>query len=88
MRRFVWDNKKAACNVRKHRVSFLEALGVLADPLALYTSDPDHPDRELAIGSSTGGRLLVVVFCEQDHTVRIISAREANRNERKEYEEG
>ena len=41
--RFVWDPRKAALNQRKHQVSFLEALTVFADPLALLFDDPRTP---------------------------------------------
>ena len=34
------------------------------------------------------GRLLVVAFTERDDRIRIISARLATRNERRQYEEG
>jgi uncharacterized DUF497 family protein len=84
MRRVVWDPGKARANLRKHRVSFAEAATVLTDPLARYMPDPDHADREIGIGMATGGDLLVVVFSERDEMIRIISAREANRHERKE----
>lgn len=51
--------------------------------------DPDHAEREIAVGVSAAGRALVVVFLEEsDGTIRIISARKANRHERQDYEEG
>jgi len=37
-----WDPKKAASNLRKHRVSFHEAATVLEDPLSTTFPDPDH----------------------------------------------
>jgi uncharacterized DUF497 family protein len=87
MRQIGWDSRKARANVRKHSVTFSEASTVLADPLARYMIDPDHADREIGIGASERGRLLVVVFSETDGVVRIISARLANPHERKEHEE-
>jgi uncharacterized DUF497 family protein len=39
---FLWDEKKAASNSRKHRVSFEEASTVFLDPLARTYVDPDH----------------------------------------------
>lgn len=88
---FAWDATKASLNSRKHGVTFGEAATVFADPLAKIADDPDHSideERELILGSSARGRLLVVFFCQKDALVRIISARVATRNERYVYEEG
>ncbi|MFO0828748.1 MAG: BrnT family toxin [Phycisphaerales bacterium] len=89
--RFDWDRRKAADNVRKHRVSFDEAATVFADERAILIDDPDHPgdegDRLVLIGISARLRLLVVVHCfrESNSVIRIISARRANRREESEY---
>jgi uncharacterized protein len=55
--------------------------------------DPHHSeteDRFLRIGHSTGGRLLLIVFCEREFggVIRLISARKATAKETKTYEEG
>ena len=42
----------------------------------------------MTMGTSTAGRLLVVIHADGDDEVRIISARVATRRERKEYEDG
>ena len=52
--RFEWDGEKAAANVKKHHVSFDEAVTVFYDPLAATFGDPDFRGRE----SSRHGRLL------------------------------
>jgi uncharacterized DUF497 family protein len=44
--RFEWDGDKAAENLKKHRVSFDEAVAVFYDPLAATFDDPDHSDEE------------------------------------------
>ena len=52
---FEWDPSKAAGNLSKHGVSFGEAEGVFADPLALEMPDPDHSEAErrwITIGQS------------------------------------
>jgi uncharacterized protein len=88
---FEWDPKKAAENLRKHRVSFEEASTVFGDPLAITFPDPDHSvgeRRSLTFGTSREGRLLVVNHTDRRATVRIISARRALRSERLIYEEG
>jgi len=88
---FEWDDDKADSNLRKHGVSFLEAQTVFADPLALTGCDPDHSreeDRYITMGTSLEGRLLVVSHTDREDRLRIISAREASRRERRDYEDG
>jgi hypothetical protein len=88
---FEWDQKKATTNERKHGVSFHEAATVFGDPLAITFADPDHSEGEyrvLTFGVSRLNRLLVVSHAERQGRVRIISAREATRRERKVYENG
>jgi uncharacterized protein len=87
----VWDTRKAAANLKKHKVSFEEAGTVFADPLAVTGSDPDHSVRELrwiTFGESVRGRLLVVAHTDEGDIIRIISARPATRREKRLYEEG
>jgi len=87
--RFTWDPQKAASNLKKHGVSFVEAASVFADPLAAMVEDALDPERAILIGQSEKGRVLLVVFIEQsEDTIRIISARRATSHERKRYEEG
>jgi uncharacterized DUF497 family protein len=88
---FEWDPKKAAENLREHRVSFEEASTVFGDPLAITFPDPDHSVGErrfLTFGLSHEGRLLVVSHTDRRGKVRFISARRAVRGERRIYEEG
>ena len=88
---FEWDARKADANLRKHDVSFNEASTVFADPLAMLMPDPDHSvgeERHLVLGTSSGGRLLVVSHAERPPRTRLISARPATRNERHQYEQG
>jgi uncharacterized protein len=86
---FVRDPKKATANGVKHGVTFREAVTVFVDPLARIMDDPAHSideRREVIVGHSLQGRLLVVFFTERRAAVRIISARQATRHERKDYE--
>ena len=88
---FAWDPKKAASNLRDHKVTFEEASSVFGDSLAITFDDPDHSEGEsriLTFGLSEQGRLLVVSHTERRGVVRIISARRATRAERRIYEEG
>jgi uncharacterized DUF497 family protein len=88
---FEWDRDKADANVQKHGVSFDEATTVFADPLARIFADEDHSEserREIIIGNSIFRRLLLVNFVERVvDVIRIISARQATRKERQDYEE-
>jgi hypothetical protein len=88
---FLWDEKKAASNSRKHGVSFEEASTVFLDPLARTYVDPDHSKGErrfLTFGRSSPGRVLAVAHLEVDEEqIRIISARRATRGEAHGYQE-
>ena len=87
--RFEWDPQKAKQNLKKHGVSFEEALTVFFDPLSATFDDPDHSVdeyREITVGLSSRGRLLVVAHTEREESLRIISARPANAHERKRHE--
>lgn len=88
---FEWNPAKAAANVVKHGVSFEEASTVFGDRLSLTTPDPRHSQGEARfaiLGLSARNRLLAVYFAERGERIRIISARQATRRERTDYEEG
>jgi len=87
---FEWDPEKAVANLRKHGVSFEEATTVFGDPMAMNMPDPDHSlteERFILLGLSHRLRLLVVAYAERGTRTRLISAREATRKERRQYEE-
>jgi hypothetical protein len=86
MIRFEWDPAKARANVRKHGVSFEEALSVFYDEFAVQFFDEDHSSAEerfLMLGMSSGARMLLVCHCEREtgNVIRIISARRATKRE-------
>lgn len=89
-----WDPAKAASNLTKHGVAFVQAATVLMDPLALTVFDAAHSqdeERWFTLGLSSEGKLLAVAHTYQatapnSASVRLISAREATRNERRQYE--
>jgi hypothetical protein len=88
--RFEWDPKKAASNLRKHKVSFEDAQTVFSDERALLINDPDHSEAEerfVLLGLSSTMRLLVVIHCYRaaDNVIRLISARKADADERSLY---
>ena len=89
--KFEWDPEKAEGNLRKHGVSFEEAMTVFKDTLALIFDDEEHSTtehREIIIGTSALRRIVLVCFVERTKdTIRIFSARRATKNETKDYEE-
>jgi uncharacterized DUF497 family protein len=89
--RFEWDFRKALINLSKHGVSFEEARTIFGDPLSLTVADREHAEGEFRfaiVGRTTAGRLVVVSHVERGDTIRLISARPADRREKKAYEEG
>ena len=87
---FIWDQQKAAENIRKHKISFEEAKTAFTDPNARMIFDPDHADLEdrfILLGISSALRILVVCHCyrEKDKVIRIISARKATNQEQNQY---
>jgi uncharacterized DUF497 family protein len=89
-----WDDAKAQSNIDKHGVTFAQAATVMLDPLALSVFDAEHSDIEerwFTLGMGSDGSLLAVSHTYQptgsaSAQVRIISAREATRREREQYE--
>ena len=94
-RYFEWDDKKAAINHRKHGVRFEEAARAFDDPFAISVQDRigNGEQRWQTMGMTDGYLLLLVAHTvrsenEGIETVRIISARRADRKERRRYEHG
>jgi uncharacterized DUF497 family protein len=88
--RFEWDANKARLNLAKHSISFEEASTVFGDINSITITDPIHSlseERYVILGQSYKGKLMVVVHTERGENIRIISARSANRKERRTYEE-
>lgn len=95
--RFEWDPAKAAANLRKHGVSFEIAIRAFADPFALTEQDrvESEEHRWQTLGMADGHLLLLVAHTIQDddedgltvEVIRIISARKADRKERRRYEQ-
>lgn len=85
---FVWDDKKARENRRKHGVSFEEACEVLFDPFRQGgDASENFEERQFVIGFSLKRKMLFVVYTERGLRTRIISARKATNEERNMYEE-
>ena len=89
---FEWDENKNTINKKKHGISFEEAKEVFGDNNAILFDDPDHSvgeERFLIIGIIRSQKICIVSHCYRDNDViRIISAREATKNEKKVYFKG
>ena len=87
---FDWDDSKNALNRSKHNIDFRDALAVFFDDCAIVREDYSHHDemRMHICGKSRVGLLLVVYTELVEDTIRIISARKAEKPERKAYERG
>lgn len=88
---YEWDEDKNKSNKAKHGVTFEQAQTVFADLLAIEIKDEvnstENEERFILLGMSKNKGVLVVVYCERSlDTIRIISAREANKGEEVEYE--
>jgi uncharacterized DUF497 family protein len=89
---FTWDSRKNSANIQKHGISFEEAKSVFYDDNARLIHDPDHSEDEerfLILGLSERLNILIVCHCyrEENEIIRIISARKATKNEKKQYQE-
>ena len=86
---YQWNRDKAAANLRKHDVDFADAVSVFSDGLAITISDERFDEeRFVTIGLDAFGRVLVVVYTLRGDEIRLISARKATRQERRQYQEG
>ena len=87
--RFEWNDAKDRENKRKHRVSFEEAETAFLDDWGVLIEDEEEgEERFVLIGMSAAFRVLVVSHTDRarDQVIRLISARKANRAERRDYE--
>ena len=87
---FQYDPRKAATNLKKHGISFVEAMTVFNDPLSSTLPDDQHSEDEsrwIVVGKSSRQRILFVVYTETNSGIRIIGARAATAAEIRQYEE-
>jgi uncharacterized DUF497 family protein len=85
---YEWDDAKAAANLAKHGVDFIDAIGALADPNRIEDIDDGvgyGEERTRTIGMTRGNILFVVTTMRDEDLCRIISARRATRHEQNRY---
>ena len=88
-RGFEWDLNKAEINLKKHGIAFEYATTIFDDYLSRTIRDPEHSydeERFVTMGESSSSELLVVCHCDREERVRIISARRAERYERRNHQ--
>jgi uncharacterized DUF497 family protein len=86
---FEWNEEKEILNCKKHGVSFEHAKTIWNDEAAIEYFDNIYSvdeERYIIIGKTPKGKILIVVFCERNMVIRIISARYATNKERVIYE--
>lgn len=87
---FDWDGRNADKNRERHGVTQGESEEVFFNRPVLVAADPAHSQTEpryAALGQTSGGRLLAVVFTIRGTLIRVISARDMSRRERRRYEQ-
>jgi len=87
---FAWDPQKAASNLDNQGVDFEEATSALLDPQARLAIDPAQPGsgtRFVLLGMAAQRRVPVVcrIYQEDEHVIRILSARKASPGEAAQY---
>ena len=89
---FIWSEEKNRINVKKHGLSFQEAVPVFLDPYLVIRYDEAHSTQEESrwkgIGAIGNDLLLSVIFVEvKGNEIRLVSARKASKKEKEDYSE-
>lgn len=83
---FEWDEKKNRVNIEKHHVNFSLAAKIFdGDVLEWEDTRKDYGETRIIAMGRSEGRLLRVVYTKRGNKIRIISARKANKNDRRNY---
>ena len=84
---FVWDEKKAASNLRKHGIEFGFAIRVFNDPNQFEWPDDrfEYGEERFNVVGLVDGSEILVTYTMRGDDIRILSARMANRHEREDY---
>lgn len=84
---FEWDIEKNKANQRKHQISFEEAAEIFRYPTYEIVDNQIRygETRYIAIGSNRMMTIMIVVYTEREGKIRLISARRANKSEKRLY---
>ena len=84
---YVWDEDKYRMVKKKHQVSFTEVVAAFEDPNAIeFRSRSTKEERWILVGKTNEGRILSIVFTEEDLPIfRIVTAYEAKGEHLREY---
>jgi uncharacterized DUF497 family protein len=86
---FQWDEGNIDKNLLKHQVQNWECEQIFFNEPLIILDDPKHSlseKRWAAFGQTDAGRLLTIIFTKREKLLRVISARDMNRKEKKFYE--
>lgn len=85
---FDWDETNVAKNWERHQVSHIECEEIFFNEPLIVSADETHSqaeDRYFALGKTDMSRLLFIVFTVRADKIRVISARDMSKKERKHY---
>ncbi|MDP9362612.1 MAG: BrnT family toxin [Chloroflexota bacterium] len=90
MQDFEWDPAKDSANQEKHGIGFADAVAVFDDPdrLEVDSSRPEYGEERRKTIGRIGATVAVVISTDRQGRRRIISARRASRDERRQYDQG
>jgi uncharacterized DUF497 family protein len=86
---FQWDEGNIDKNLLEHQVQNWECEQIFFNEPLIILDDPKHslPEKRwAAFGQTDAGRLLTIIFTKREKLLRVISARDMNRKEKKFYE--
>ncbi|HAC62642.1 MAG TPA: BrnT family toxin [Cyanothece sp. UBA12306] len=84
-----WDKNKAASNFSKHNIDFEDVKNIFLAPNRLEREDKrNYGETRIQVIGIVNQLVLFVVYTKRENRYRIISARRANKNERKQYYQG
>ena len=81
-----WDEAKRQANIRKHNIDFADIGEIFNGDIVIIEDDRfDYGETRFVVFGLFRGRVVAVVYTEDGHVMRVISARKATKNEEREY---
>ena len=84
-----WDEDKNRANIRRHRINFADVHPVFDGPMYVTLDTRRHygEERQVGIGFLHAAVIVVVFVAKADGTIRLTSARKADKHEREKFKE-